>query len=126
MQEGANANARTTNSSFVREQSDVVGPLALPEHTREVANFVTTHEPLPVPGIFQQDTEASYAGLEVPMTPNTQAIWMALIQYTEPGIPMEDEAIRRKDGRGRVSGPADPGYGMLGTGVSLATTPVVS
>ncbi|GHJ84875.1 hypothetical protein NliqN6_1277 [Naganishia liquefaciens] len=124
MQEGANANARTTNSSFVREQSDVVGPLALPEHTREVANFVTTHEPLPVPGIFQQDTEASYAGLEVPMTPNTQAIWMALIQYTEPGIPMEDEAIRRKDGRGRVSGPADPGYGMLGTGVSLATTPV--
>lgn len=55
---------------------------------------------------------------------------MALIQYTEPEIPTdtEEQAIRRKDnGVGRSSAAApNPGYGMLGTGISLTTTPVVS
>lgn len=74
--------------------------------------------------------EIPYAGLDMPMSPNTQAIWMALIQYTEPAQypSTEEQAIRRNDGgRGRGHDVAlDPGYGMLGTGISLSTTPLVS
>lgn len=61
---------------------------------------------------------------DIPMSPNTASIWMALIQYTEPEpIRGEEQAIRRKDAGRRYSG---PGYGMLGTGISLSSTPLVS
>jgi hypothetical protein len=76
----------------------------------------------PFPTDPNQTSQIPYA--DVPMSPNTASIWMALIQYTEPEpIRGEEQAIRRRDAGRGYSG---PGYGMLGTGVSLSSTPLVS
>jgi hypothetical protein len=76
----------------------------------------------PFPTDPNQTSQIPYA--DVPMSPNTASIWMALIQYTEPEpIRGEEQAIRRKDAGRGYSG---PGYGMLGTGISLSSTPLVS
>lgn len=113
-----------------RGQSTVTEPLAFSHPAQDASYPAPEQSSLSAFPSAGHGLETSYTGLEIPMSPNTQAIWMALIQYTEPEIPTgtEEHAIRRKDNGVRRSGAAapNPGYGMLGTGISLATTPVVS
>lgn len=83
---------------------------------------------------FQADPDydplATYPGLDEPMSPNTAAIWMALIQYTEPDAHMAQTSGQTMLGQyeghhhqsPHVNTGGHPGYGMLGTGVALAST----
>jgi hypothetical protein len=82
---------------------------------------------------FQADPDydplATYPGLDEPMSPNTAAIWMALIQYTEPdahmaqtsGQAMLEQYEEHHHQSSQVNTGGHPGYGMLGTGVALAS-----
>lgn len=63
------------------------------------------------------------------MSPNTAAIWMALIQYTEPDAHMAQtsgQAMLGQNETGQLQMPypntQGNGYGMMGTGVALAST----
>lgn len=73
------------------------------------------------------DPHATYTGLDDPMTPNTAAIWMALIQYTEPDVlaapATSGQAILGQyEAAGYPhTGEGDPAYGMVGTGVGLTS-----
>ncbi|KAI5454414.1 hypothetical protein NCC49_004467 [Naganishia albida] len=66
------------------------------------------------------DPQATYPGLDEPMSPNTAAIWMALIQYTEPDAHMAQTSGQAMLGQNETGQHQMPypnaqgnGYGMM-------------